>query len=135
MRYSKVLSMAAALAITATGLFLVASPASGEPRLIVVSPADVVTRHINYADLNLASAAGQARLVDRVRSAVGSLCDEAIGANDRTMRSQIAMNHCAKVAWSQAQPQISQTVLRLRDSASTGSSSMAAAAITIVIPQ
>lgn len=133
MRYSRLLSMVAAMTITATGLILVAPPAFGEPPMVVVAPSDVITRHINYADLNLASAEGEATLNGRVSSTVGSLCDEAVGANDRSLRSTIAMKQCVTVAWYQARPQISQAVLRAHDIASTGISAIAASAISIVI--
>jgi UrcA family protein len=139
MEYGKLISMAAAAAITAGGLVFMARPAAGKPPIFVtappVNPADIVTRHIGYADLNLASAAGERTLNRRVGGAVNSLCLEVIGGNDTSMESMAAEYHCATSTWTQARPQIAQAVQRARDIASTGSSSLAAAAITLSVPE
>jgi UrcA family protein len=137
MGYGKLISMAAAAAITAGGLVFMAHPAAGKPPILVTAPnpADVVTRHIGYADLNLASVAGERTLNRRVGGAVNSLCLEVIGGNDTSMESMAAEYHCATSTWTQARPQIAQAVQRARDIASTGSSSLAAAAITLSVPE
>ena len=51
--------MVAAVALTAAGVFALASPAWGKStRIFVTAPSpDTVARHITYADLNRASAA------------------------------------------------------------------------------
>jgi hypothetical protein len=45
------------------------------------------------------------------------------------------MHHCSGLAWDGARPQILRAVQRAREIAATGSSSIAAAAITITIPE
>ena len=95
--------------------------------MIVVANPDIVTRRISYADLNLASSPGEVTLDRRVGGAIGSLCLESTGGSDL-----YGVGHlCRNSAWSQARPQITQAVHRARDIASTGTSTIAAAAITI----
>jgi UrcA family protein len=137
MEYGKLISMAAAAAITAGGLVFMARPAASRPPIVVTAPdpADVVTRHIGYADLNLASVAGERTLNRRVGGAVNSLCLEVIGGFDGSMQSMSAESYCATSAWTQARPQIAQAVQRARAIASTGTSSLTAAAITLSVPE
>ena len=61
----------AAAACTAAALSLTATPAVAAD--IVVAP-DEVTVRVSYADLNLASAAGRARLERRIAGAARSIC-------------------------------------------------------------
>jgi UrcA family protein len=134
MTYGKILSLSAAAGITAAGLFLVAPPASGKERPVVVTaPADILVRRISFADLNLASAAGERTLNRRVGEAVADLCLEATSGGLGIFTP--FMMKCEKRAWSQARPQIGRAVQRAHDIASTGSSPIAAVAITIAIPE
>ena len=95
--------------------------------MIVVANPDIVTRRISYADLNLASSPGEVTLDRRVGGAIGSLCLESTGG-----RGLYGVGHlCRNCAWSEARPQIAQAVHRARGNASTGTSTIAAAAITI----
>lgn len=137
MEHGKLISMAAAAAITAGGLVLMAPPATGRPPIFVTAPnpADIVTRHIGYADLNLASAAGERTLNRRVGGAVNSLCLEVIGGYDGSMQSMSAESYCASSTWNQARPQIARAVQRAHEIASTGSSTLAVAAITLSVPE
>jgi UrcA family protein len=136
MIYYKMLSLSGAVAITIGGLFLVASPASGKSSpIVVVAPEDVVVRHISYADLNLASAAGGRTLNRRVGGAVNDLCLEATGGNDGSFSFKTRMKKCDNRAWGEARPQIARVIQRAHDIASTGTSSIAAAAITISLAQ
>lgn len=137
MTYAKVLSMCAAVAITAGGLIIMAPPAFGKAPIVVTAPApnDIVTRHIGYADLNLASAAGERALNRRVGSAVNDLCLEATGGRDNRTGFRFDMINCTGSAWNQARPQIGRAVGRARDIASTGYSTLSAVAITIAIPE
>ena len=132
MRHGKTLSAVAAVALIATG----ASPALGKStRIFVTAPSpDTVSRHITYADLNLASTAGERTLYHRVSYGVGDLCNEVIGANDGSAASKFNLMACTGSAWSQARPQMDRAVQRARDIAATGSSPIAAAALTISIP-
>lgn len=131
MRHSKFASLCAAVAITGTGLLVPATPAFGKsPRIVVIAPADQVTRHIGYGDLNLASADGKTALRYRVRGGIRSLCTE-VGGPYQSERL-----NCTDHAWSQALPQMSSAVARAREFASTGTSTIAAAtAITISLPK
>lgn len=135
MRYGRFLSMVAATAITAGGLVLLAPPAWGKAPIFVSAPnpAEIVTRHIGYADLNLASAAGEQTLNRRVGVAVSNLCSEVTGAEDGSLTAKFADRRCRSSAWNQAGPQIGRAVQRARDIASTGSSMLGAVAITIQI--
>lgn len=131
MDYSKLISISAAVLVTSGVFALVAPPAFGKAPVLVTAPADVVSRHINYADLDLASSAGEVTLNRRVGGAVGSLCHEATGGPDGNFMTTIANRKCRTSAWNQARPQIAQATQRARDIASTGVSPIAAAAITI----
>jgi UrcA family protein len=133
MTYSKALYACAAIGFlfAAGGT---ASPAFGKTGPIVVQAApDIVVRHISYADLNLAAPAGERTLVGRVRTAVNDLCGEATGGSDGSWISERSMNRCNDSGWSQARPQISLAVQRARDIAMTGSSTIAATALTISV--
>lgn len=132
MMYGKTLSLFAAVGMIAAS----ASPAWGKStRIFVTAPSpDTVSRHITYADLNLASAAGERTLFRRVSYGVGDLCDEVIGGDDGSATSKFNLMSCTGSAWSQARPQMDRAVQRARDIASTGSSPIAAAALTISIP-
>jgi UrcA family protein len=136
MTYSKILSLGGAVAITVGGLFGVATPASGKVPIVVTAPDEnVVARHISYADLNLASATGERTLIRRVDGAVGDLCLEATGGNDGSFSFKSNMMKCDNRAWGEARPQIARAVQRAHDIASTGTSPIAAAAITISLAQ
>lgn len=137
MTYANFLSMTAAIGIVTGGSTLLASPASGKSPIFVTAPepADVVIRHVGYADLNLASTAGERTLNRRVSAAVSDLCSEVVGGNDNNVMTKLATQRCSNSAMDQAQPQIGQAIQRARDIAWTGSSSLAAAAITISIPE
>src|SRR4051794_27642245 len=78
MNYGKILSLCSAVAITAAGLVVMTSPAFAKAPVVVTAPApeDLVVRRITYADLNMASAAGERTLNRRVGGAVDSLCSE-----------------------------------------------------------
>ena len=132
MTYGKTLSMVAAVGLIAAS----ASPAWGKSaRIFVTAPSpDTVSRHITYADLNLASAAGERTLYRRVSYGVSDLCDEILGSYDRSPSSKFNLMACTGSAWSQARPQMDRAVQRARDIAATGSSPIAAAALTISIP-
>ena len=135
MNYTKALIMCATVGITATGLLVLAPPAYGRSGPVyVVGREDVVSRHISYADLNLASLPGERTLNRRVGTAVSSLCSEVSGGNDGSTSFKYSMARCSGHAWSDARPQIAAAVERAREIASTGSSSISATALTISLP-
>src|SRR5215218_7262630 len=80
MEHYKFVSACAAIAVTVGAFAIVAPPAHGKSRpVVVVANPDIVTRHIGYADLNLASSAGEVTLNRRVGGAISGLCQEATG--------------------------------------------------------
>jgi UrcA family protein len=104
--------------------------------IVVTAPAqDLVVRRVSYADLNLASFTGEKILNRRVGSAVGDLCNESTGGDTRSLHGTVNMMRCSKQAWTGARPQIARAIQRAREIASTGSSTIAATAITISLPQ
>jgi UrcA family protein len=131
MNYPKAFSSCAATAVTAIGLLAATPAASKGAPVFVTAPTDTVSRHVSYADLNLASVAGESMLNRRVGSAVTDLCLDATGGNDGSPNFKLSMIRCDRAAWNGAQPQIDRAVRRARDIATTGFSSIAAAAITI----
>lgn len=131
---SRLIALGGSISVTATALFLMAPPTSAAP-IIVAAPADVVTRHITYADLDLASLPGERTLNRRVDAAVSSLCTEAVGEADGSFTGKYAAHRCNDSAWHQARPQISRAVQRARDLASTGTSNIAAATIMVAVPE
>lgn len=132
--HGKLASISSTVAIALVGL-AVATPAFGQTPVVVVVPSDVVTRQINHADLNLAAAAGERTLKHRVSGAVSGLCSEALGGRDAGFAFKYSMIECRTVAWDQARPQMARAVQRARDIASTGTSPIAASAITVVLPK
>lgn len=134
MQWSKSLSMIVAVTMTGTGI-LVALPADAKslndkPVTIygqLVDP-DVPTRRVSYADLNLATLAGENTLNRRVGRAVRSVCDESVGASD--FQAEIS---CHSFAWGGARPQIARAVMRARQIAATGTSSILPVAITLSV--
>ena len=138
MTYARIISMCAALGLTAGTFALIALPAFAKTEPVVVAapaPPDLVRRHISYADLNLASLAGERKLNRRVGNVVSELCSEATGGADGSFTMNIQIRKCTSSAWEQAGPQISQAVQRAHEIASTGTSALAATAITIAIPE
>jgi UrcA family protein len=136
MDYSKLASISAAVAITFGGLTVLAQPAYGKSGpVVVIAPSNIVSRYISYVDLNLANSAGELTLNRRVGGAVTGLCLEATGGDDRNFMTANAAKNCRNSAWAGARPQIARAVQRSQDIASTGVSSIAAAVITIALPQ
>ncbi|MCH8617355.1 UrcA family protein [Sphingomonas sp. SM33] len=130
MNYGKIISFSAAVALASGVFMLVASPAHGKPVVVVANPA-ILTRHISFADLNLASSSGERTLNRRVGGAIGGLCSEATGGEDGSFTTRLEKRKCNNSAWGQARPQIARAAQRARDIASTGVSPIAAAAIAI----
>ncbi|MDP9421652.1 MAG: UrcA family protein [Pseudomonadota bacterium] len=105
-----------------------APAASAKERpVVVVAPADIPTRRVGYADLNLATSTGEKTLNHRVAGAVRSVCKEAVG----NAFDFYGMIECRDFAWDGARPQMKRAVRRAQDIAATGSSSIAVAAIVL----
>jgi UrcA family protein len=136
MEYNKIISACAAVAIAVGGVTLLAPPASGKARPVVVTgKTNIITSRISFRDLNLALAAGELTLDRRVRGAIGGLCAEATGGYDGSFLTAMAERQCRSSAWGQARPQIARAVLRANQIASTGTSTIAAAGIVIALPK
>jgi len=134
---TKILAMCGAGAITAGSLLLISpEPASAQPIFVTAPPrADVIVRHIRYGDLNLASEIGAKKLNRRVGNVVRGLCAEATGDPMRSIFASLPTDDCQNSAWDQARPQIARVVTRARQIATTGSSTIAAAGITISLSE
>ena len=123
------LSIGALTIVTGT-LGLVATPVQAQDvPTVVTAPSreGVPTRRVGYADLNLASLAGQRTLHRRVNFAVHGVCEESVGP--RT--DLLADRACKATAWNGAEPQIGRAIRRARDIAMRGRSTIAAAAIMV----
>lgn len=82
---------------------------------------------VSYADLNLASAAGERTLNRRVGGAVRNVCAPQAEA--------IAQLNCRNFAWRGARPQIDRAVTRASQMAANGVSSIAPVAIVVAAPR
>ena len=125
MKYAKALAMCGATLVAALSIAATAH-AQSQPLTVTGERSEYVTRHVSYADLNLASATDEGILNRRVGVAVNDVCDEAVGRSN-----QFDFRGCSYDAWGGARPQITRAVRRARDIALTGASPIAAVAITI----
>ena len=92
-----------ALALAATGL---TAPAQASP-----DPGSaVVTRQVEYADLNLATPAGVKALCNRVGEATRELCGEAVGSDNGSAEFKFGMMRCEARGMREARPQIARLV-------------------------
>ena len=114
----------AALAIGASAF--PAAPTQARTAPVVVT-ADLPTRHVSYADLNLAALDGQRVLHTRLDSAVNGVCTD--GGFPAT---ELGFVECRLHAWSGVRPQVANAIQRATDIATTGHSALPVAAITIV---
>jgi UrcA family protein len=101
----KFAALAAVMAAAMTGATLVAaSPAFGAD-LVVTAP----TARVHYADLNLASAAGVAKLERRVAAAADRLC---AGIGIEQLAARLDGIACRKETIARAEPQVRRVVER-----------------------
>lgn len=113
-----------AIAAFLPALTLSTAPAAHaqEPPLIVYGqPLDAKSERVGFADLNLASAAAQARLHHRVGGAIERVCDVDLGRDGLQDRGYY---RCAQNAWGVAAPQIAEAV-------TTGKTSLGAAILVV----
>lgn len=130
MNYSKALMFCGTVILTSAG-FATATPVDAKTRTVVVEAQDKPIERVSYRDLNLVLASHQKILNGRVTGAVRNVCVEA----STTASDPYAGIGCRSYAWKGAKPQIALAIQRAREIAQTGSSSIAAAAITISTPQ
>ena len=131
----RLFSLGASISITATGLFLMESPASAQSRIVVSAPGDVVTRGVSYADLDLTGAPGERTLNARGAAAVRSLCSEVTDAYDGTNDANNSMKRCQESAWEQLRPQTKRAARLARDNAAVSSPPVVETAITSALPK
>jgi UrcA family protein len=128
---TKVIWVAAAVAIASGSTMVLTSQAFAKEQTTTVTAIDdpdMITRRIAFADLNLASMQGEKMLNRRVGSAAISLCRDMLPAADYLWSSG-----CQDKVRSGARPQIESAVMRARQIAQVGHSSIAATAITLSI--
>jgi UrcA family protein len=107
-----------------------AALAKSQPDVKVIGhlpSAEIQTERVSFADLNLASPGGVRRLNDRIGGAVSRVCF----AFDY-VKSSIKAD-CDEAAWNGARPQMDRAIMRARQIASTGTSSIPPVAIAIVL--
>ena len=121
--------------IAVTLLAASAAAAVAQPPEVKTSPVVVIadeappTRHVSFADLNLASADGKRTLGQRVRSAVDDVCSEALGP----LPILYAKQACFRETWQDTGPQLTNAIQRARGL--TGSGLTGAAVITVHAPR
>ena len=131
MSTSHLLSFVAACGIAAGG-FVIASPAFGQGRDVVVRAPiqdDIPRRYVTYSDLNLVHPAGLKALNRRVNSAVREVCLESVGSNGDFYLEMGCRSH----AWDGARPQIDKAVERARQIAMNGYSTIAPVMISLSV--
>jgi UrcA family protein len=134
MNYGKALVACGAILVASAAIGVTAAPvhARSPGSVVIVAHSDnFVVRRVSYADLNIASEPGVRDLTHRVGWAVVDVCNDATAAPAMSFE----LRNCKTKAWGAARPQISLAVQRAHEMASTGTSSIAAAAITITVPQ
>ena len=107
-------------------ILFAAAPSAAAQRDVTVRahvPDDVLSEHVSYADLNLASAGDVKTLNSRVGNAVGRVC--------APQYEVFANMSCTSFAWKGARPQIDLAVQRAQDIAANGTSAIAPVAISI----
>lgn len=110
--------------ITGLAALILAATASAAPP-IVVEGQQQPTATVSYADLDLDTAAGRARLDSRIRRAAKSLClDEAV----RDLADRLDQKACLSFAVASARPQIEQAVVIASRSPLPGSKTIVVAA-------
>lgn len=132
MKYANALAIGGATILAAGAMAVTATPSRGRPArpvIVTAEESDVDTRHVTFADLNLATSAGERALHQRVGLAVRDVCDNAVGHRDGWLNY-----YCSIGAWRDARPQMTRAVERARQIALTGTSTItAAAAITFSV--
>jgi len=109
--------------ISGLATFAIAAPAlAQEPPVVVYGESmGLKTERVAFADLQLASLSGQARLHHRVGGAIERVCDVDLGRDGLQDRGYYA---CANAAWGAAAPQIAEAI-------ASGKTSLAGAAIIV----
>ena len=125
--YGKLIALTASIAITTTGLALLATPAFGKTAVVAETLGDPAVAHISYADLDLTSTDGQNALRVRVDTAVRSICG---GLADKSSGVFAEIN-CRSASWQGVHPQIARAVQRARELAATGTTAIPPVSIAL----
>jgi UrcA family protein len=120
------LGLGAAIAANLGGAAALAGPAQ-RPVVVVAEPEPAATRHVSYADLDLATRDGERKLIRRLRVAVNNVCAEEVGP---AAIFYVEMS-CRKLTWHDTKPQLESAVRHGRQMAGHGNSSIAAAVIVV----
>jgi UrcA family protein len=97
--------------------------------VLVVAEEAQPTRHVTFADLNLASANGRRTLERRVRLAVDDVCGEALGP----LPIHYAKQACFSETWHETKPQMTSAFERAQNMTTSGLAG--AAIITVQAPR
>ena len=118
----------AAVVAAATSVLVAAAPAEAKSKDVTVyaHETEALQRRVSYADLNLAATSDQNVLQRRVTKAVRFVCEPHSGRGQATDYAR-----CTDFAWNGARPQMAMAFERARQLAATGSTNIAAVAITI----
>ena len=123
-----VLSGVTASLLIATAAFA----AQNKPVVVYAEPQEGFrSERVTYADLDLSQRKHERKLNLRVAGAVKRVCLY----EDRSGLQDLGYYRCADDAWGDVRPQMAQAVARAKEIALTGSSSIAATAITISVGQ
>ncbi|HEY1604078.1 MAG TPA: UrcA family protein [Allosphingosinicella sp.] len=104
----KFAALAAAMALAVTGATIVATMPVSAAELVVDGRAP--TARISYADLDLASPAGVARLERRVAAAADRLCT---GVGEEALAARLDGFQCRAATIAAAEPQVRRAVERM----------------------
>jgi UrcA family protein len=108
---TKTIRTALALAAAAAGATGAAAQSRDVTILARTAPVDVLVEYVRYSDLNLASAAGLARLEDRVRSAVDNVCPAGFALD---LDAAAQSSSCKIAALTDARSQMDTVIARAR---------------------
>ena len=125
MMTTRILTPVALLAASAAAAIAQPPEQKSARDVLVVAEEVQPTRHVTFADLNLASASGKRTLERRVRGAVDDVCGEALGPSPIFYAKQA----CFSETWHEAKPQMARAFERARAMTTSG---MAGAAVITV---
>lgn len=107
----KFAALAAIMAVAVTGATLVAASPAFAADVVVNAP----TARVSYADLDLGSRAGVAKLQKRVAAAAGRLC---IGIGMETLAARMEDSKCEQATIAAAAPQVRRAIQRFAQASS-----------------
>jgi UrcA family protein len=119
----------AILSALSAGMLAAPTAAIAQERPVIINAdPNVRTEHVSFASLDLAKPSDQKKLHFRVAGAVERVCLRDVGRDGLQDRGYFT---CERNAWDGATPQIANAIARASEIALTGTSSIAATAITV----